>query len=95
MHKYFQMSKCYEGRKIQTCAIMDEVLAKIECDKSRFEFMDRRHDVADAICMIIFYCGDIQRLYDDKKQKQKTIAVNGSLDRFRFKGRSSGEPIRE
>ena len=51
MHKHFNIGTLdYERRKERTESIARKYLGDFECYKK----MDRKHDIADALCMILF-----------------------------------------
>lgn len=59
MHKFFNIGKyTYEGRKWRTELIADSVLSAPEHADAYIAYQnlgDRRHDVADALCLLLFH----------------------------------------
>ena len=51
VHKYFGLSSCYETRKVETEGISKDYLENFETFNNNI----RKHDIADALCMILFY----------------------------------------
>jgi hypothetical protein len=51
MHKFFNLSKSYQHRKVQVVAIMRQICAYVHFDvAAACSGMPRLHDVADAVC---------------------------------------------
>lgn len=56
LHRHFGLCGHYHGRKVEVCAIMDRMLRTTPHDGSVIHSLARRHDVADAVCMLAMYC---------------------------------------
>lgn len=64
MHAFFGMTDLdYEGRKKRVEILAREVLCqKAEPDiVSRYDALPRKHDVADALCFVMCYSGQVQK----------------------------------
>lgn len=75
--KYFGLSNIYEQRKIQTVEMAHDKLA----DQKHFIFNERRHDLADAYVILLYYVSINKQ---SKKMSCSTIAQN--LSNFVYKG---------
>lgn len=94
MHAHFKLCKCYEGRKVQTTAILKEVFRKIPHDSRRLHAMDRLHDIGDAVCILIYYTHGIRKglsdLVEAKTTRQAVLNSNKNrFARFMFRAHSS------
>ncbi len=82
LHKHFGIGgkySSYEWRKKCTVNISNEFL----CNDNNFKTAHRQHDIADAMCMIIYYT---QTQLDPKQNIRKTLKIL-DLDRFKFHGK--------
>lgn len=74
MHKYFNIHKLkdYELRKKKTVQYADEILG------TKFELynVERKHDIADALCIVTFACQEII--------KKNKIVKNNDFEQFKF-----------
>lgn len=75
--KYFGLSSVYEQRKIQTVEMAHDKLA----DQKHFIFNERRHDLADAYVILLYYL-------NINKQTKKTAcpSIAQNLSNFIYKG---------
>jgi len=76
MHAHFKIGHLeYERRKERTVEIASDLLSDFE----NYEQLARKHDVADAVCMIIFD-------NHHKKEKHRLSKIDRSLpfDRYRY-----------
>ncbi len=76
MHSHFKIGHLeYERRKEKTIEIACPLLEVFE----NYQSLDRKHDIADAVCMIIFD-------NHDKKEKHRLRNIDRSLpfDRYRY-----------
>jgi hypothetical protein len=65
MHKHFRINHfTYEGRKHQVVRIVDELLPLHLFPA--YHSLERKHDVADAICLFLYW------LHEQRQQKQNT-----------------------
>lgn len=52
MHKHFRINHLdYDGRKVRTVEIAGDLLRRFD----HFEVMQRKHDIADAVCLLMFW----------------------------------------
>jgi len=71
MHKFFGISGyTYEGRKDQTEKLVAPVLDQIAPQSmvDRYTALERKHDVADALCLTLFWVEMEQRVHEKAKQ---------------------------
>jgi len=80
MHKHHMISHLdYEGRKVKTEQIAKKWLGgKVDYDKEV-----RKHDMADAMCMIMFWAQP-KRDEIDRKKRQQELRQDLNLDRFKY-----------
>ena len=77
MHSHFNIGHFeYEHRKEQTVKIASPYLESFE----NYSNMERKHDIADAVCMILFHVYPMK-----EKERLKNIDRSLSLDSYRFK----------
>lgn len=77
MHKHFALPKDYEERKVCTVRIAEEHLEHLRS----YQITARKHDMADAFCMILFWAQQ-QKASHKRHRPLSKEAVN--LDRFRY-----------
>ena len=72
MHKHFHISHYdYEQRKEKTVGVATEYIGHIY----DFQTVERKHDIADAVCLVLFYI----------KTKIPSIIKRLPLDDYRYK----------
>lgn len=101
MHKFFKIGHYdYEQRKLQTVSIAKHHLKKKSKLLSDFTKYERSHDIADAICMMLFWIQGQQEKYDKESRKNRAMkaivydrakdgykmSVNDWFEQFRYKG---------
>jgi hypothetical protein len=77
MHKHFGLSSVYEERKEETVQIATSHLGHLH----NFRVANRKHDMADAFCMVLFWTQQQEKLNKKYRPLSKEAV---SLDRFRF-----------
>lgn len=101
MHRHFGLCGHYEGRKRETVAIFRAVTERIPHDASCLAAMDRLHDVADAVCLLLYYAASVvRRDHDARAETARTVravaraggGVAGMFDRFRYTGGAAVTP---
>jgi hypothetical protein len=76
MHSHFNIGHLdYEQRKLRT----ESIASKYIKDSVYYEKLDRKHDIADALCMILF-----QNYKNGIQFKRTTIAQSGLFEEFAF-----------
>lgn len=73
--KYFNMSNSYDQRKIQTVKMAEDALS----GQKQFVFNERRHDLADAYVLLLYY------IKITKKQKRDNNTTIKSIQQFIYK----------
>ena len=76
VHSYFNMSKDYDIRKVESELISKKYLDTFD----KFNNNTRRHDMSDAMLMIIFY----YKIYNEKLYKNTIKNEHCSFEQFRF-----------
>jgi hypothetical protein len=78
MHSHFNIGHLeYERRKEQTVRIASPYLDEFE----NYLKMERKHDISDAVCMILFH------LYPEKERERiRKVDRTMTLDSYRFTG---------
>ena len=85
MHKHFGLSGDYDTRKVQTVSIASPFLAH----SVTFARLHRKHDIADAFCMVLYVTQRahhehvMQKQRDDIMSRAAVNRMNLSLDRFK------------
>jgi hypothetical protein len=74
VHKYFNMSKSYEIRKYESELISKKYLSTF----NEFNNNKRRHDISDAMLMLIYY----HKIYNNKYIKKNNKVLD--FEQFRF-----------
>ena len=77
VHKYFKLSKDYDIRKIES----EDIAKKYLLDFSNFNNNTRKHDISDAMLMIIYY----YKLNKIKNEKKNDLSNLLDFEQFRFK----------
>lgn len=78
MHKHFYISKLdYESRKKFTTKIADKYLK----DNETYKLLDRKHDIADAFCLALYYNQTCKSISLVKEIPQN---LNDYFDSFRY-----------
>ena len=77
VHKYFKLSKDYDIRKIES----EDIAKKYLLDFSNFNNNTRKHDISDAMLMIIYY----YKLNKIKNEKKSDLSNLLDFEQFRFK----------
>ena len=73
MHKHFNIGHLdYENRKIKTEQICLKALKPFGSMLEQYGFYSRKHDIADSVCMMIFWTHKKHLLYI-KEQRRKEI----------------------
>jgi hypothetical protein len=95
MHKFFNISGyTYEGRKIMTVQIADQLLPPDRFPE--YHALERQHDVADALCLLLFWIqkegekAEKERLVAEEKARQAEVAKStvdfaAMLDKYRYR----------
>ena len=79
MHKYFYISKLdYEARKKFTTKIADNYLK----DNYTYKLLERKHDVADAFCLALYYIQNNKDKFVPVKEIPEDL--NNYFDSFRY-----------
>jgi len=93
MHCFFQINELdYENRKLYTIKIAERYLENFQY----FQDLERKHDIADAVCFILFYVSfnetmylEYKLLWERKKIKKKFIDENKNffcfINSFKYK----------
>ena len=103
MHKFFIIGHCdYEQRKVVTERIARKSLYTHSTLSEQFDFYHRVHDIADSICMMLFWIDRKKEEVRDFKEKErlKTIiydrkkngynmSINDWFEQFRYRGKYS------
>lgn len=77
MHKHFMIGHFdYEVRKQKTEEISNEYLNHLESYTNQV----RKHDMADAMCLVLYFIAADKKNYELKKRKR----IVSSFDEFRF-----------
>lgn len=91
MHKFFRIGHYdYEQRKEQTEKITRKHLKKYSSMLEKFNTYERSHDIADSVCMMLFWIQKKQLEYKDniKKeevmQRQMNIVYDRKADGYRM-----------
>ena len=100
MHKFFRIGHYdYEQRKEQTEIITRKCLAKDSSLIEQFGYYHRKHDIADSVCMMIFWIDKKQKEYQDLQRKERLknivydrekngykMSVDEWFEQFRYRG---------
>jgi len=91
MHSFFQIGHLdYDGRKDKTEKIASEFLSY----SSYYNNLERKHDLADSMCMIIFYLNSFREKYlkeqKNKEVLQKIKEKNVNFDDYIFNRKGCG-----
>ena len=71
MHCYFSINNLdYEARKIKTVEIAENLLRDIT-DYERYNELIRKHDIADAVCIMLYYLSSVRETVINKKSEQR------------------------
>lgn len=74
MHKYFHIGHYdYEQRKVQTEKISRNYLDKHSKLLKKFDTFQRLHDIADSLCMMLFWVHGKQKEYTDNLRKKEAM----------------------
>ena len=84
MHRHFNLNGSYNVRKLETVAIMMSVCKIVPSDVSEFASMDRLHDVADAVCLLMYYLAAV--VGPEKVRQKETELTTRALDKNGIKG---------
>jgi len=76
VHKYFKMSKEYDTRKVESELISQNYLNSF----NKFNNNIRRHDISDAMLMLIYY----YKIHSDKLFKNKIKNEILDFEQFRY-----------
>ena len=79
MHKFFRISNfSYEERKVQTERIAEKYVGHME----EYTGLERKHDIADAVCICVYYVDGLKREAD---RVRRHASVKGTpMDQFRL-----------
>ncbi len=78
MHKHFIIGHLeYEKRKERTVEFASQLLENFEFYKE----LERKHDIADAVCMLIFY-----NSYNKEKYRLQNIDRSIPFEQFKYNG---------
>lgn len=100
MHKFFHIGHYdYEQRKEQTTNICVKYLNKYPSLIRKFYYYDRKHDIADSVCMMLFWINKKQTEYQDSQRKEQLkkivynrkkngykMSVDEWFEQFRYQG---------
>ena len=80
MHRFFGISKfTYDERKVQTEKIAEKYVGHME----EYQNLERKHDIADAVCLCLYHVDVLKREADTKRRRSG--ALRGTpLDQFRL-----------
>jgi|TARA_R110002073_G_scaffold181876_1_gene340190 hypothetical protein len=80
MHRFFGISKfTYDERKVQTEKIAEKYVGHME----EYQNLERKHDIADAVCLCLYHVDGLKREADTKRRRSG--ALRGTpLDQFRL-----------
>ena len=74
MHKFFQIGRLdYEQRKVETVNISKKCLYTHSILVEQFETYNRKHDIADALCMTLFWIDKKQKEYENNMKKEEAM----------------------
>lgn len=86
MHKHFRISHLdYDQRKVETVKLAQPY---IDSDHEWHKW-ERKHDVADAVCQLLFWLKTRPRMIMTPVQKQD---MNGFFEKFIYRPRNKGTP---
>jgi hypothetical protein len=77
VHKYFVMSKDYSKRKLES----EKIATKYLCSFNKYYNNTRKHDIADAMLMIIYYYSIKSNEFSRNRNIKKVIL---DFEQFRF-----------
>ena len=80
MHRFFGISKfTYDERKVRTEKIAEKYVGHME----EYQNLERKHDIADAVCLCLYHVDVLKREADTKRRRSG--ALRGTpLDQFRL-----------
>lgn len=94
MHKFFGIGHLdYEGRKEQTVKIAEKYVGA----EPQWERNGRKHDIADAMCLLLFWCHRQAEQKREAERKQKIMSrvatadgltVGELFEKYRYRGES-------
>ena len=87
MHKFFQIGHFdYEQRKCKTEQITHKYLNEYSNLSDKYCSYERRHDIADSLCMTLFWISKKQEEYYSIKEKErlKTIVYNRKSNGYKL-----------
>lgn len=80
MHKHFNIGYYdYEQRKYQTEKIAKKYLDIFSNMSKKFDMFERRHDISDSICMMLFWVNGKQKEYLCNKRKEELMERRMSI----------------
>lgn len=80
MHRFFGISKLsYDKRKVQTENIAEKYVGHME----EYSNLERKHDIADAVCLCVYHVDGLKR-EADRKRRMSSALKGMSLDQFRL-----------
>jgi hypothetical protein len=95
MHKYFRIGNLdYEGRKNETEKICLMHLGS-EALVEKYNNYNRKHDIADSVCLMLFWLYQARIKYEEEKRREKernikltmigsNMTMNEWFDQFRY-----------
>lgn len=101
MHKFFHIGHYdYEQRKVETERITRKSLYNHSALSEKFDCYHRVHDIADSICMMLFWINikkkelyafrekeRIKNIVYDRKKDGYNMSINDWFEQFRYKGK--------
>jgi hypothetical protein len=80
MHKFFHIGHYdYEQRKEQTSNITRKYLYNHSTVLDKFETYERCHDIADSVCMMLFWIKKKQTEYSDNLRKEEVMKMQMNI----------------
>jgi hypothetical protein len=75
MHKHFNINfLTYEWRKVKTVEIADTMLGHFP----EYRELERQHDIADALCLLLYWLHTTKRAADTEACGPKVVAPPGT-----------------
>jgi hypothetical protein len=87
MHKFFRIGHYdYEQRKVETEKIAQKCLNNCSELVYQFNYYERKHDIADSLCMMLFWINKKQIEYHNfkRKEKFKTIIYDRKMNGYKM-----------
>ncbi len=83
LHCHFGIRECdYEQRKLETIQIILDT-GLLESHKTKFDSLERQHDITDSLCMLIFWASKCHAEWCSEERLKKFKGFgNGTVDEF-------------